>query len=169
MYCNNNGLSATLRGIPDGRAGTIETLKIMSQVARNGKTSLPVRNMALSLIKGLDHKDWVGQIKALHRFVRDKIQYVKDIDGVETLQTPDVTLQLAAGDCDDKSILLASLLGAIGHPTRFVAIGKNDDDFVHVYPETRVGNKWLALETTEPVEIGWQPSGYPARLVYHNR
>ncbi len=55
--------------------------------------------------------------KKLHRFVRDNIRYIKDIRDVETVAYPDITLQQGQGDCDDKSVLLASLLESIGHPT----------------------------------------------------
>jgi len=158
-------LSASLHGIPDGREGTIATLKIMRDVARKGKESLSVRTLATQLAATVPPKDWVGEVKAVHKFVRDKIRYVKDIRGIETIQIPEVTLQLKSGDCDDKSILVASLLETIGHPVRFVAIGFKPDDFVHVYPETRIGTKWVSVETTEPVEIGWTPKNIVSRLI----
>lgn len=170
MYfdASNKPMTATLQAIPDGKAGTVATLKIMRQITKAGKTTLPVRNLALSLIGELSQKDWFNEVKLLHRFVRDQIRYVKDIRGVETVQTPDVTLSLKAGDCDDKSVLLAAMLEAIGHPTRFVAIGFRPDDFVHVYVETRIGTSWIPLETTEPVEVGWTPKGVVSRLSIYN-
>ena len=161
-------MNATLQAIPDGKAGTVATLKIMKSITKAGKTSLPVFNTARALISHLAQKDWFNEVKVLHRFVRDQIRYVKDVKGVESVQTPDVTLSIKAGDCDDKSVLLAALLESIGHPTRFVAIGFQPDDFVHVYVETRIGTSWLPLETTEPVEVGWSPQGVKARLSIYN-
>ena len=165
MYLSGTNQTASLQAIPDGKAGTLATLKIMRQIAREYKTSLPVRNLALSLTQKLPQKDWTAEAKAIQEFARDKIRYVKDVVGVETVQTPLVTLENKAGDCDDKSVLIASLLMSIGHPARFVAIGKTPDSFVHVFPETRIGTKWVSLESTEPVSIGWQPTGYPARMI----
>jgi transglutaminase-like putative cysteine protease len=170
MYfdASNQPMTATLQAIPDGKAGTVATLKIMKHLVKTGKTTLPVRNLAVTLTNGLKSKDWFNEVKILHRFVRDQIRYVKDIRGVETVQTPDVTLSLKAGDCDDKSVLLAALLESINHPTRFVAIGFQPDDFVHVYVETRIGTSWISLETTEPVEVGWSPKGVVSRLSIYN-
>jgi transglutaminase-like putative cysteine protease len=170
MYfdASNKPMTATLQAIPDGKAGTVATLKIMRDVTKAGKTSLVIRNLALSLISGLSQKDWFNELKVLHAFVRDQIRYVKDIRGVETVQTPEVTLSLRAGDCDDKSVLLAALLESIGHPTAFVAIGFKPDDFVHVFVESRIGTKWIPLETTEPVNVGWYPKGVVSRLVVYN-
>jgi transglutaminase-like putative cysteine protease len=164
----NKPMTATLQAIPDGKAGTVATLKIMRQVTKAGKVSMPVRNLALSLIAELPQKDWFNELKILHRYVRDQIRYVRDIRGVETVQTPDVTMALRAGDCDDKSVMLASLLEAIGHPTRFVAIGFAPDDFAHVYVESRIGTSWVPLETTEPVEVGWSPKNVVSRLTIYN-
>jgi transglutaminase-like putative cysteine protease len=164
---NSRPLKSNLGFIPEGRAGTLATLKIMARLARAAKTSLVIRSLAVELTNGCAQKDWLCEIKALHAFVRDKIRYVKDVRDVETLTTPETLLAIGAGDCDDKSVLLAALLESINHPTRFVAIAFAPDDFVHVFAETRVGNNWIALETTEPVEIGWTPPGVADRVVVH--
>lgn len=164
----NFPMTSRLAAIPDGKAGTLVTLKLMRELARAAKKSLPVRTLAVELTNGNNQKDWIGELKSLHAFVRDKIRYVKDVRGVETLQIPEVTMQTQSGDCDDKSLLLASLLEAVGHPTRFVAIGFQPDDFEHVFVESRIGNSWIPLETTEPVEIGWTPKNVVARMVVHN-
>ena len=112
----------------------------------------------------------MGEIKKLHKFVRDEIRYTKDINTVETVHTADRVLSQGYGDCDDKAVLLASMLEAIGHPARFVAVGFQPNHFSHVYVETLIGKKpgrWLALETTEPVSIGWSPRNVRARMEKH--
>lgn len=155
-------------GIPEGKAGTVETLKVMRGLVRNYKKSLPIRNIALSVIQHLNGKDYGGELQALQNYVRNRIRYVRDIRGVETIQTPEATLQIGQGDCDDQSVLLASLLESIGHPTRFVAIGFAPDQFDHVFVESRLGAGWISAETTEPVGLGWQPPNVQARLFIHN-
>ena len=126
-----------------------------------------IRVKALELTQNLQQKDYMGEVHALWEFVRDRIRYVRDIDNVETLQTADRTLSQASGDCDDKSVLLASLLGAIGHKSRFVAVALRDpENFVHVLVETLVGkNQWLAAETTEPQRLGWRPPRVANQLI----
>ncbi len=149
--------TATLQMIPEGVAGIEATLSAMSRFSKAGKKSMQVRDMALSLIRDCPAKDWACQVRALHAFVRDSIQYVLDPVDVELVQEPETTLRLRAGDCDDKSVLLASLLGSIGHPARYCAIGFEPGIFCHVYVETKIGANWIPLETTEPVEVGWEP------------
>lgn len=139
----------------------------MVKLVRASTVNFDVRNLALQIVRDVKQKAWLDEVKAIHQYVRDNIRYVKDIRGVETIATPEQTMIMGQGDCDDKSILVASLLEAIGHPTRFVAVSMNNDDFCHVLVETRLGDKWIPVETTEPVELGWYPPKVKQRLVYH--
>lgn len=153
--------TARLGAIPDGVPGVRVTLRTMARLARDGK--LVVRPVALQLTQHLAQRDRPAEVRALHEFVRDRIRYVRDPRAVETLQAPERTLQIKAGDCDDKAILLAALLESIGHPSRFHAIGFAQDNFSHVYVETKLGARWLPLETTED----WDPGRAAPRAVSH--
>lgn len=158
MYLNAySGTVSTSIAISDGAQGIAETLAIMGKCVKDGKKSMMVREKAISLCSSLVQKDWSGQVRACHAFVRDCIRYIGDITNVETVQTPEKTMELRAGDCDDKATLLCALLESIGHPTRFMAVGFSFGEYSHVYVETLIGNKWIPLETTEPVEMGWDP------------
>lgn len=157
-----------LLGINDGELGTKETLKIMRRLVRDGKKSVVVRSAALSLLYDILQKDYLTEIRRVHEFVQNEIRYVRDINGVETLQTPEKTLELKQGDCDDKSTLAAALLESIGHPTRFIAAGKGGGEYEHVWVESKYGNQWIALETTEPVPLGWKAPGMSEFLVINN-
>lgn len=154
-------LSAKLAGIPSGRDGVIATLRHMADFARASlKTpDQTIRRAALQIFrnKAVPPRKWLREISALHEFVRDHIRYVKDPDGIELVQTPEATLTLATGDCDDKSTLLAALLLATGHPCRFVAVGMNGAPFSHVLVEAKVGEKWVPAETIIPKPLGWFP------------
>lgn len=140
----------------------------MRTITRQAKKRLPVVELSRSLVNHLLPKDWAGEVEALHRFVRDRIRYVKDVRGVETVATPEYTVATGSGDCDDKSVLLAALLEAIGHPTKFVAIGFIPNSFAHVFVETKIGPRWIALETTEPVEVGWRPPKFVSIMERYN-
>jgi len=149
--------TAQLALIPEGRAGVVETLRVMSRLVRDGKKNLAVRQRAMYLTRSCQQKDYACEVRSLHAFVRDEIRYVNDVRDVETVASPEKTLEFNAGDCDDKATLLAAMLESIGHPTRFIAIGFEPQVFEHVYVETKIGASWIALETTEPVEAGWNP------------
>lgn len=153
--------------IPSGPEGIAITLKHMRDFARTAKKNPEIRALAMQITQGLPQKAWGAEIVALHGFVRDKVRYVHDINDVETVHTPEQTLALGGGDCDDKSTLLAALLESIGHPARLVAVGFHGAEYEHVYVETRCGPGWVALETTEPVDAGWSPPGVTVRMIQH--
>lgn len=161
--------TSTLRELSSGKQGIWETLKLMRDITKQGKTTLTVRQLAASLVSHLRPKDYLNEARALHAYVRDRIRYVRDIRGVETLQTPAKTIEFGYGDCDDKSTLVAAMLESIGHRTRFVALGFKGKPFSHVYVETRAGNSWVGIETTEAVPFGWTPPGVTSRMVIYNK
>lgn len=151
-----------------GAAGVAQTLNLMRGLTRMGKVNPAIREITAQITNGLPQKDFRGEIARVHDFVKNHIRYLKDIRGVETLQEPWVTLEIGAGDCDDKSVLAASMLESIGHPTRFVAMGFLPGAYSHVTVQTKLGKNWRTVETTEPVELGWIPPGIQNLMVRHN-
>jgi len=140
----------------------------MRDFVREGKRQYPIRELALSLVRNNAQKDFLAEIKDLHAYVRDNIRYVRDIRGIETVSAPLITLQVGQGDCDDKAVLLGALLESIGHKTRFMAVGFKPGDLSHVLIQTKIGKRWISLETTEPVPMGWHPPNVRAKMILYN-
>lgn len=159
--------TSALAFIPSGRAGIVETLRAMAMLVKEGKKNIRVRERAQALTVACAQKDYACEVRALHAFVRDAVRYIQDVNGVETIAAPEKTLETMSGDCDDKSILLAALLESIGHPCRFVAVGYEPGIYEHVYVETKIGPRWIPLETTEPVAAGWEPPNPPMKLPFY--
>lgn len=149
--------TVALAGIPDGVAGTQLTLDIMRRLVKQFRTDPELIALARSIVADVPAKSYAREAERLQNWVRSNIRYTQDVVDVETLQSPDVTLTLKHGDCDDQSVLLATLLNAIGHPVRFVAVGFAPDQFEHVLVETKIAEQWLPVETTEPVGFGEYP------------
>lgn len=142
----------------------------MRRIVRQWKKSPNLRQLTLDVIDNVPgHKNFAGQVHRVHNYVKQNIAYVKDVNGVETVQTPEQTIRNRAGDCDDQSVLVAAMLESIGHPTRFVAIRmKPLGPFVHVFVETLVGRRWLPVETTEDWPVGYHPPKFAGRMVVQN-
>ncbi len=152
-----------LLGIPSGAEGTRITLRIMRELVREWKMHPRLRQLAKTIVQRCPSKNIRCEVAQLHAFVSNKIRYIRDVQGVETVQAPDVTLRDRQGDCDDQAVLIGALLTSIGHPVRFVAVGFRPGQFAHVYAETPIGPNWVAVETTEQ---GW-PVGRAPRGVSH--
>jgi len=99
----------------------------MVAIARKYKSDAGTLTVARQIITGCGIKDVRAQkiqtITCIQNWVRDNIIYVPDPRDTELLQTPPQTLSIGTGDCDDKSILVATLLETLGFTTRYVAVG----------------------------------------------
>lgn len=92
-----------------------------------------MRKLAVDLGRKFEAGDF-KQARKIFEYVRDEIQYVYDPMGLEEIQSPETTLKLRAGDCEDQAILLSSLLSAIGFETALIfADTANDGIPDHVY------------------------------------
>ena len=158
----------SLQGLPNGIAGATTTLRIMRDLVRAAirDPAQGIREAALNLIQSTAY---VQQIRDIQTWVQDNVRYVRDpIDdsgGVELVQTPQVTLQLLAGDCDDQATLVAALLSVIGHPCRFIAMWFSDPNDGHVLCQTLIGRTWVAVETIKPEALGYMPPGITSHYI----
>jgi len=89
--------------------------------------------------------------KAIFYFVQKNFNYVNDPLAFEYYKTPQESFLSQNGDCDDASILLASLLQSIGFQTRFVQVPRHI--FVQVkIPEAvssyKTDENWINLDPT---------------------
>lgn len=140
----------------------------MVRMVKDYRKNPGVIQLAREIVRDLPQGDISGEIRALQSFVRDHIRYTNDPNSVELLQTPEATLEMGTGDCDDKSILLATLLNSIGRPARFAAISlKPSDKYSHVLVQARIGTNWYPLETIRDVPAGWSPDNISRVMIAH--
>ncbi len=159
-------LHGTRLSLASGLAGIRQTLDAMRALVRTYRTAPELRQTATTLVTLAPQKDGDAEVGAIYEFVRDHIRYVRDVNEVETLMTPAITLAARHGDCDDQVTLLATLLEAVGYPTRFIAAGYHDPGMVeHVYLQAFVNGGWLDLDPTEPYGMGWAPPDPVALLI----
>lgn len=152
--------------LPAGDQGIAVTIAMMQMAAAGlpplwlGQKNPQIRQLALSIVSGVANNDSAGERAAVYQWVKGNIHFRGELD--ETVQTPEVTLKFAAGDCDDFSVLIAALLGSIGVQWEFrtVATGAKGNDFTHVYPVIldNQSGEWVALDATvSQAYPGWEP------------
>lgn len=156
---------AALSGIPDGQAGSIATMRAMRQLVSDAirDPQQQIREAALQILRGVN--SFSDQARAIQQWVQQNIEYRRDPPDLELVQTPQVTLQLKAGDCDDQATLTAALLQATGHPARFIAVGLNGGPLSHVLSQTLIGTKWASTETIQNRPLGWMPPGITSHYI----
>jgi hypothetical protein len=148
--------------IPKGYLGTQTTLKHIQALIRAGAKDFYVRQKAIDILlgKSIKPKNYWGEIKALFEWMQQNVRYTKDPFRVEVLHSARRLLELRAGDCDDMTILLGSMLESIGHPVRLVVTGPDPlrpKLFSHIYLEALHQGQWIPLDATMPYAMGWEP------------
>lgn len=161
--------TVTFRPLSSGVRGTEETLAIMAAAVRgelepdhSGFQDEAIRSCAVALTSATKGHDASGEIHALFYFVRDRIKYLRDPVDLERVQDAKRTLQLGTGDCDDKCVLLATLLASIGYLPRFTVQSQDGVDFDHVYVEVLddQAGSWIPLDPTADC-LKDTPCGFP--------
>jgi transglutaminase-like putative cysteine protease len=155
--------------IPDGDAGVSATIGYMKRLldTPQGIRSLTVRQFTLDAVRGVERGQ--SEIEAVFNKIKNEIEFRGEYG--ETLQSPEATINLGAGDCDDQAVLGAAMLNSLGFETRFktVAMRNSPDELSHVYVEVRdkQTGRWIALDpTVEQAYPGWEPDGVARSEVY---
>lgn len=122
-----------------------------------------VKQIATQVTRQCRSRDNLCEAKAIYDAVRKRVRYIGDIapikmkngdvEPIDTFQSAYRTWEFGAGDCDDHSILIASLLSSIGIPARLrVTAPSKWTDWGHIYVIAGLPavspSKWHALDTT---------------------
>lgn len=157
--------------LPDGIAGTEQTISIMQKLVSDGKRDIKIRELVGQIVNGeiegipaCKSKDYACYAKAMYLFCRDKIKYVYDPHLVEYVETPRRILETKVADCDSNCILLGSLYQNAGLECQFVTIKADPsrrDEYSHVYMRVKVPRVgWVTADPTMPTKwFGWEPPG----------
>lgn len=162
----------SLREIPGGLAGTERTVREIAKHVRDDLKRPQLRLLASRLMRSaqVGSKDTLGEARTIYNFVTSRVRYQKDPVGMELVQSPLVTLQIGAGDCDDQVALVAALAQAVGIPARFRVVGYFPDQLEHIFPELNVDGRWIPADTTEPEHgFGWRPPTFPVERLFDSK
>jgi len=126
-----------------------------------------MRKIALEITRGCPARDGECEARKIHDFVKSNVRYTGDVapikmgrhgpvEGVDLFQSAYRTLEFKGGDCDDHSVLNATLLAlnGISPKLRVTAPRRAGSTWQHIYamaglPKTNP-SKWKALDTTLP-------------------
>lgn len=124
-------------------AGNLDTVAFMRKIAHEKAGDPLVQRLARQIVyqAGVQSHDYADEAKAIGEWVQAQVRYSRDPEGYEQLQDPALMISdlqnegIAQGDCDDMSLLIASLLLAIGHNPffRVVRYQAVSGPFHHIY------------------------------------
>jgi predicted transglutaminase-like cysteine proteinase len=153
-----DGLRIRRKYVRDGVAGNLQVVHQMIRTIRHSVDfDKGIEGVAKNLLIN-NHLDSYStakdQCEAIYNFVKQNVVYIEDIAGrVESIKTARQTLSDGFGDCDDHTILNATLLGCIGFEKVCIALARYDESnptFAHVYCVAYQDGKRYVLDTTLP-------------------
>ncbi len=148
-----------------------ERIKYIHQMACKGRLDPKVRKVTVQILSRrcgntwcTPEKDWEREVKTIFTVLRQRYyRYVHDTHGVDLFQHPRRTLEFGGGDCDDGTILLASMLMSVGYEVKMRVIQTIDADaWNHIYlvcklpPQGRKGERWIPLDLSVNKPPGWE-------------
>lgn len=161
--------------LTDSESSTAITVRRMCSHVRHAIRTPIVRSAALAILKACPSRDQATVGCAIWAWVKHRVRFVHDddliwklfneVDQLELLIAPDVllSLSLAEGDCDDFTMLICALAGALGLTCQIVCICSDPREpsrFSHVYPQLAVTDdgapRWLALDAANGDAPGWR-------------
>ena len=135
-----------------GDAGIEQTVAQMRQLVDEALRDPAIIRLATDIVRSVPAFDDAAEARAIYDWVASNIHFTKDPVSKEKLYPAAELLKIRAGDCDDISMLMATLLMAVGYPARLVtvaAIADAPEQFSHVYVEAEVppgSNQWLPMD-----------------------
>jgi hypothetical protein len=130
----------------NGDAGVAQTIDQMRSLVDDALRDPSILRLAKDIVRNVPAFEDYSEAQALYNYVRSNIRFTKDPVNKETLYPPAELLQIRSGDCDDISMLLGTLLMAVGYPARLMTVAANGDDFSHVYVEAQINGQWIPMD-----------------------
>ena len=146
-------------------AGARDTLALMAEKALGdqGERSVLVRTFTTWVVADLWPKDYLGEILAIRNVLLQPsptrpgaamFRYTNDPRHVEFVKTPDRMVReilehgTTAVDCDELSLMAATMLLQVGRKVEYVALGFAPDSLTHVglRAQEPKSNAWIWID-----------------------
>jgi hypothetical protein len=151
------------KALKPGKEGNLQTLAELLPMIRRDAMDEGLRQFTLDLITDVA-SDFESQVGKVFEHARDAIRYVPDPLDAERIADAATTIAARAGDCGDKSELLAAMLGTVGYRSQLRALNFYNDLATHGYDHLLVrvqrdDGEWVSLDPTpEHATLGYEPS-----------
>ena len=156
----------TLKHFRSRRMSIEDRIKLIQDLIWKGVQDPRNRKLALEITRQCPERDGECEAQAIYRAIKRRVRYSGDVapvkmghsgptESVDLYQGAHRTWEIGAGDCDDASILAATLLALNGiTPKLRVTAQSPGGPWTHIYtlagvPKNRPA-KWLSIDTTLP-------------------
>lgn len=163
-------MNYNIGNLSPGEAGTDQTVRAINALVRQDLRRPFLRIAAIQILDRADAgRSNYDRAAAFFSWIKNNVRFVPDPDDIETVQSPEATLKIRAGDCDDMAGLMAGLCAAVGVPYRFKVIGNDRGRFSHIYAEIENAGRWVPADPTKNFAFGEAPPDLKAVKYYNQK
>jgi hypothetical protein len=144
----------------DGADPDRERIQALRSIIKEYREHPTIHAFAVRILRqgGARARDYAQQARIIHGWVQRNLLFVHEAGDMFTC--PDRVLFQGGGDCDCHTAVVGSLLETVRIPANIVVLRRNGRGF-HVYAEAKIPpngrGRWVPMETTLPVPMGWDP------------
>jgi len=102
-----------------------QKISLLAKLIKQGASDDRIRSTAFRILQGVPEFNDMAEANALFTYVRDTIRYTRDPIGKDIFESPIYTLEKRSGDCDSTTVLLGSMMMAVGLPYRLKLVSKD--------------------------------------------
>ena len=115
-------------------AGDLDRQKVLADLVVKYSAHPQIRELAAKLVRNCPDYNSRCELERIYNFVKNNIRYTEDVAYIDSYHSPLKILELGIADCDDFTILIDSLLAAIGWTVgaRIISTEKNKP-YHHIY------------------------------------
>jgi transglutaminase-like putative cysteine protease len=130
---------------------------------QRGEHSVYLRSLTEQVTRGLQPKDYLGELLAVRNFCAERIRYMNDPLTLELVKDPQrlaeevVAKGKAVGDCDDIAAFSAAMLRQLGREAQFVTVGfGRPGHYSHVFTRVKEpkSQRWYVCDPVAGTDEG---------------
>ena len=169
----------TMRGKLTTVSSTDDRVELIAKNIQIGRVSEDIHIFAAQALTDrcagrwcVEPRNWLGEVTQIANRITANVRYTLDTFGIDTYRTPQRTLQLAMGDCNDMAALGGAVLQAVGYPIMIKVIRmEGQPDFHHIYLVVGLPphdpEQWIAFDTTQAENpVGYEAAGIEDSRLY---
>ena len=99
-------------------------------------------------------------------WVKNNIRYQREPPKLDIALPPLRLINLGVGDCEDFSMLISSLAGVVGIPSKWKVISQNGKVWSHIYPLLRINGAYKPVDLTVPLPLFGEVRNYVQSRIY---
>lgn len=107
------------------------------------------------------------KVERIANWVKANIRYQKEPKKLDIFVPPERLINIKAGDCEDFSVLLSSLAGVVGIPSKWKVISQNGKVWSHIYPLLKVDGSYKPVDLTIPLPLFEEFKPYVKYRIYN--